>query len=259
MERRFASKAALVTGSSSGIGKATALRLAAEGAAVCVAADRNVEGGRATADEIAQGGGRAVFVQADVSVQEDCRRLVEATLTEWGRLDVLVNNAGVTRRAPLGKLSEELWDRVLDTNLKGPYMMSRFASEPMLAQGGGAIVNVGSVHAERTHPGFAAYAASKAGLCGLTRALALELGPRGVRVNCVLPGTIDVTLYPRRGTADRAAWRPRADERQVMGRRGSPEEVAAAICYLASEEASFANGAALVTDGGLLCELGDVP
>jgi NAD(P)-dependent dehydrogenase (short-subunit alcohol dehydrogenase family) len=259
MTGRFEGKAAIVTGSSSGIGKATALRLAREGASVCIVADRNVEGGQATAAEVAEGGGRAVFVRANVASAEDCRRVAERTGSELGRVDVLVNNAGITRREPFPEATEELWDRVVNVNLKGAFLMSRAVVGDMLRQGGGAIVHVSSVHAEQTHGPFAAYAASKAGLCGLTRAMALELGPRGLRVNCILPGTIDVKLYPRedRESVDRDAWRPRRSDAQVLGRFGSPDEIAAAIAFLASDDASFVNGAALVADGGLLCKLGD--
>jgi 3-oxoacyl-[acyl-carrier protein] reductase len=260
MGGRFDGKVAIVTGSSSGIGKSTALRMAREGAAVCVVANRNAEGGQATADEITRGGGRAAFVQADVSVWADCQRVVEATLAEFGRVDVLVNNAGVTRNAAVQEMTEEFWDAVLGTNLKSAFMMSRFAVADMQKRGAGSIVNVSSVHAEQTRAGHAAYAASKAGMCGMTRAMALEFGPHGVRVNCILPGTIDITLHPRDGRpVDRQAWRPRPSTFQAMGRLGSPDEVAAAICFLASEEAQFVNGATLVADGGLLCILGDRP
>jgi 3-oxoacyl-[acyl-carrier protein] reductase len=155
-------------------------------------------------------------------------------------------------------MDEALWDTVLDTNLKSAYMLSRLAAPDMLERDRGAIVNVSSVHAKQTHGPYAAYAASKAGLCGLTRAMALELGPRGVRVNCILPGTIDTSLYGRKNPpADRAAWRPRRSDAQVFGRMGSPDEIAAAVAFLLSDDASFINGAALVADGGLLCKLGD--
>jgi len=258
MTQRFDGKVAIVTGSSSGIGKAIALRLAREGAAICGAANRNIEGGQATAREIADGGGRSLFVQADVSLAADCQRIVDETLKAFGRVDVLVNNAGITRGAPLDKLDETLWDTVLGTNLKSAYLMSRFAVPDMLSRGWGAVVNVSSVHAEATFPGFGVYAASKAGLCGLTRGLALEFGARGIRFNCILPGTIDTSIYSRTNQpVDRAAWRPRANETQAMKRLGSPEEIAAAAAFLVSDEASFVNGATLTVDGGLLCILRD--
>ncbi len=258
MQRRFEGKVVIVTGSSSGIGKATARRLAEEGAAVCVVANRNAEGGQATAEGIRQAGGSSFFVQADVSSAEDCHRIVDETMAHFGGIDVLINNAGITRFKALPELDEDLWDHVLDTNLKSAYLMSRCAVPHMLQRGRGAVVNVSSVHAEATYPGSAAYAASKAGLCGMTRSLALEFGSRGVRFNCVLPGTIDISLYGRRGEPeDPESWEPRQSPVQVLGRTGSPAEVAAGICFLASDEASFVNGAGLTVDGGLLCVLRD--
>jgi NAD(P)-dependent dehydrogenase (short-subunit alcohol dehydrogenase family) len=258
MDAKLAGKAAIVTGSSSGIGKATALRLSADGAAVCVVANHNVEGGEATVREVLAAGGQAVFVQADVALGEDCQRVAEATLAAFGRADILVNNAGITRTAPLPEMDEGFWDMVLNTNLKSAYLMSRAVIGDMLERGSGSVVNVSSVHADATHAGHAAYAASKAGMCGMTRALACEFGSRGIRFNCILPGTIDISLYGRRNVeVDRGAWEPRASDIQVMKRLGSPDEVAAAIGFLASDDASLVNGATLAVDGGLLGILRD--
>jgi NAD(P)-dependent dehydrogenase (short-subunit alcohol dehydrogenase family) len=258
MDAKLAGRAAIVTGSSSGIGKATALRLAAEGAAMCVVANRNVEGGEATVREIVGNGGSSIFVHADVSSADDCQRVAEAALSALGKVDILVNNAGITRTSPLPSMDEDFWDTVLDTNLKSAYLMSRAVIGDMLQRGSGSVTNVSSVHAVATIAGHAAYAASKAGLCGMTRALACEFGARGVRFNCILPGTIDISLHSRRNTeVDRETWVPRASDIQVMKRLGSPNEIAAAISFLASDDASFVNGATLAVDGGLLGILRD--
>lgn len=258
MSGRFEGKAAIVTGSSSGLGKATALRLAREGAAVCGAANRNTEGGEATAAEVRQTGGKGIFVQADVSVAADCERVVAEAIKAFGRVDVLVNNAGITRGTTLDKFDEALWDQVLDTNLKSAFLMSRAAVPDMLGRGAGSVINVASVHALATYTPFAVYSASKAGLCGLTRGLAVEFAARGIRFNAILPGNIDISLYPRANQAvDRAAWKPHPVEGLPTKRRGTPDEIAAAVAFLASDEASYITGAALVVDGGMLSILRD--
>jgi len=258
MGERFGGKVAIVTGSSSGIGKATALRLAREGAAVCGVANRNVEGGQATAREISDAGGRGLFVQADVGAEADCQRVVAATLAAFGRVDILVNNAGITKGAPLEKLDVAVWDLVHHTNLKSAFLMARAAVPDMLSRGWGRVVNIASVHAVATYAPYAVYSASKAGLCGLTRGLAVEFAGRGICFNCVLPGAIDLSLFPRSNQAvDRAAWRPRPNEAIPAKRTGAPDEIAAAVAFLASDEASYINGAALTVDGGMLSILRD--
>ena len=258
MGGRFDGKVAVVTGSSSGIGKATALRLAREGAAVCGAANRNAAGGEATAREIAEAGGKALFVQADVALAADCERVAAEALKAFGRVDVLVNNAGITRGATLDTCDEALWDALLDTNLKSAFLMSRAVVPDMLTRGAGSVVNVASVHAVATYVPFAVYSASKAGLCGLTRGLAVEFAARGVRFNAILPGNTDTSLHPRSNQAvDRAAWRPRPLDGLPSKRAGTPDEIAAAIAFLASDEASYITGATLVVDGGMLSLLRD--
>lgn len=258
MSGRFDGKVAIVTGSSSGIGKAAALRLAREGAAVCGAANRNAEGGQATAREIAEAGGKALFVQADVSLAADCERVVAETLKAFGRVDVLVNNAGITRGTSLDKFDEALFDQVLATNLKSAFLMSRAVVPDMLKRGLGSVVNIASVHAIATYGAFAVYSASKAGLCGLTRGLAVEFASRGIRFNAILPGNIDTSVHPRGDqVVDRAAWKPRPNEALPIKRAGTPDELAAAVAFLASDEASYITGATLVVDGGMLSILRD--
>ena len=258
MDVRLDGKAAIVTGASSGIGKSIAMCLADAGAAVSVVADKNVAGGTHTVEQIVRSGGRAVFVQADVSVAADCARIVADTVSAFGGVDILVNNAGITTQAMLEQMDEEFWDRTLDTNLKSVYLMSRQVAGWMLKRGSGSVVNIGSIRATATDPGFSAYTASKAGMRGLTRALACEFGGRGIRFNCVEPGTIDTSLdsdHEEIGSQD--ARRPRHSEAQVMKRHGSPDEVAGVVCFLASEQASYVNGSMVLVDGGLVTRLGD--
>jgi NAD(P)-dependent dehydrogenase (short-subunit alcohol dehydrogenase family) len=257
---KLAGKVAIVTGSSSGIGKATALAMARYGSALCVVTNDNPAGADDTVAQIVSAGGKAIFVPADVSVEADCRRIVGRTIDAFGCVDILVNNAGITRSWPLEEMEERQWDQVLDTNLKSVYMMSRFCVTDMLKRSSGSVVSVSSVHASATTGGHAAYAASKAGILGMTRALACEFGPRGIRFNAIAPGTIDISLYPRDNRpVDREQWQPRSSDMQVMNRCGSPDEVAAAVCFLASDDASFINGACLTVDGGLLTHLRDRP
>ena len=258
MDVRLDGKAAIVTGSSSGIGKSIALCLAQAGAAVCVVADKNVAGGTQTVEQIVSAGGRAVFVQADVSVADDCARIVAETVSAFGGVDILVNNAGFTSYSPLEEMDEQFWDRTLNTNLKSVYLMSRQAVGWMLKRRSGSVVSTGSVHATITDPGMSAYATSKAGMQGLTRALGREFGGRGIRFNCVEPGTIDGSIHAHpEGTEAHDAWRPHRSEAQVMKCHGGPDEVANVVCFLASEQASYVNGVTLLVDGGLTTRLGD--
>ena len=255
MDKRLRDRIAIVTGSSSGIGKSIALRMAREGAGVCVVANHNATGGQATTQEITDSGERAIFVQADVSVQADCARVVEETVRTFGQIDVLVNNAGITRGCSLEDMDEAFWDTVIDTNLKSVYLMTRQAVAEMLARGTGAVVSTSSVHALATQPGMSAYAASKAGILGPTRALACEFGMRGIRFNCVLPSATDLSLHQQTDAAARAAWKPRDGRHLVMGRTASPDEIAAIVCFLASDDASYINGAAVPADGGMTAAL----
>jgi 3-oxoacyl-[acyl-carrier protein] reductase len=240
-------KMALVTGASRGIGRAIALELARQGSAVAV----NYRAQAPAADEvvaaIVSAGGRATAVQADVSVAAEAQRLVETTLATLGTLDILVNNAGITRDTLLLRMSEEDWDAVLDTNLKSAFNCVKAAQRTFLRKKAGRIISVGSVAGLRGNAGQANYAAAKAGLVGFTKALARELGSRGITVNLVAPGFIQTdltnTLAPEYVSAILA--------QTPAGRFGQPEDVAAAVAFLASDAAAYITGQVLCVDGGM--------
>jgi 3-oxoacyl-[acyl-carrier protein] reductase len=231
-------RTALVTGGSRGIGKAIAAELAGAGATVVLGYRSGSEEAEAVAAEI---GGRAV--QADVSKPEDARRLVE----EGGEIDILVNNAGVTRDGLLARMSDEDWDVVLDTNLGGVFNTCRAAARGMMKRRGGSIVNISSIVGIHGNPGQTNYSASKAGIIGFTKALARELGSRGVRANVVAPGYVATRLtneLPEELQTAMLANTP-------LGRLGEPEDIAGAVRFLCSDEASFVTGEVLLVDGGL--------
>jgi len=263
MSGTLAGKVALVTGGAAGIGRASALAFAREGATVVVA---DVSGrGEETARAIREQGAEALFVQTDVSRPAEVTELLRRTLSAFGRLDAAHNNAGVEGpRALLTEVSEEEWDRTLGVNLKGVWLSMRAEIPAMLAGGGGCIVNTASVYGLVGARKVSTYVASKHGLVGLTRSAALEWGRRGIRVNAVCPGLIDTemidravlgevpaglgrNLSPRRHIA-RAVLRAR----QPSGRMGSPEEVAEAVLWLCSPASRYVNGHALVVDGGMV-------
>lgn len=241
---------AIVTGAASGIGRATAELLAAEGAAVVVA-DRD-EAGEAVAAGIRTAGGRATFVRCDVTSADDCRRVVEACSATFGGLEVLVNNAGIIRRASVVDTTEAEWDAVMAVNVKSVFLMSKFAIPVMASEGGGAIVNTASGWGLVGGAKAAAYCASKAAVVNLTRAMAIDHGPAGIRVNCVCPGDTDTAMLrseARQLGEDAGAFLAGAADRP-LGRVGTPEDIARAILYLASDAAGFVAGSALVVDGG---------
>ena len=231
-------KTALVTGASRGIGRAIALELARAGASVVIGYRSGAEEAEAVATEA---GGRAV--QADVSSADDARRLVD----EAGDLDILVNNAGVTRDGLLARMPEDDWRAVLDTNLGGVFHTCRAAARGMMRRRSGAIVNISSVVGLHGNPGQTNYAASKAGIIGFTKALARELGSRGVRANVVAPGYIDTRLTQTLAAELKEAMLTNTP----LGRFGQPEDVARAVRFLCSDEASFITGEVLLVDGGL--------
>jgi NAD(P)-dependent dehydrogenase (short-subunit alcohol dehydrogenase family) len=251
---------ALVTGGAMGLGRAIALRLAEAGAAVLVA-DLDLAGGRETVEAIAALGGTAEAMVADVADVAQGRAAVEEAVATFGRLDVLVNNAGIFPFAATLRLVEAEWDRVLDVNLKGAFFLAQAAARLMIAaRRGGRIVNIASVAALRPGGNLAHYDASKGGLLTLTRALALEFAPHSITANAILPGEID-TPGTRGNTSDLnqqggvAVVDMRAPEflaRIPLGRLGQPEDVANAALFLASGAATYITGASLVVDGGYL-------
>jgi NAD(P)-dependent dehydrogenase (short-subunit alcohol dehydrogenase family) len=249
----LANKVAIVTGGSSGIGRAISLLFAREGAKVMIADINSAEDSLAT---IRNAGGQAEFIKTDVSDSSQVRRLVSETLRMLGTVDVVCNNAGIELLKLLTETGEDEWDRVIDINLKGPFLVSKYVLPHMMSKKDGVIVNIASqlgvVGAER----FSAYCASKGGLILLTKAMALECAKYGVRVNCVCPGAIETPMLDREVNLEK-----RPDEARIrfvskhpVGRLGSPEEVANAVLFLASDKASFITGEALLVDGAYVAQ-----
>jgi NAD(P)-dependent dehydrogenase (short-subunit alcohol dehydrogenase family) len=245
-------KVALITGASSGIGRATAEAFAARGARVVLAARREDELA-ALANEIKDQGGSASFVVTDVSVAQDVERMVAHTIEIFGRLDYAVNNAGIEGQfVSVAELPEEEWDRVLDINLKGTFLCLKYEARGMLAGGhGGAIVNVGSINSFLGFPSGAAYVSSKHGLIGLTTSVSAELAPQGIRVNLVCPGIIVTPMHQRlRGLLGDEIYDNVLQQRVHTRRAGRPEEIARSVVFLCSDEASYITGTTLTPDGG---------
>ncbi len=251
MNNRLAGKTAIITGAASGIGAATAERFCQEGAAVLVV-DWNGEGAAAVAQSLDPTGQRAGYVQGDVQDEATAAASVQAALERWGRLDIVVNNAAVASALDLLEFTPDEFDRVLGVNLKGPLLFCKHAVPAMRRTGGGAIVNVASISSTCGIPKQPLYAPSKGGLLQMTRQLAVQYAEDNIRVNAVSPGTIETPLL--RPLTDDVAGHERhlawLRARHPLGRFGQPEEVAAAILFIASDEASFITGANLAVDGG---------
>ena len=254
----FDERVAVVTGGASGIGRAIAQLFAARGAKVCIA-DVNAEGAAAVAAELEASGGEAFAVATDVADDASVAAMIAAVEARWGGLHSLVNCAGIDRPTRLEDLSEEVYDAIQGVDLKGVYLVTRRALPLMVRSGGGAVVNISSIMAWYTAPGYVAYTAAKAGVIGMTRALAVELGPQGIRVNAVCPGFIDTPIWQRNLDAmaptEAAAFAERIRGLHPVGRRGRPEDVALATAYLCSDEAAFVSGSHLVVDGGVSTQL----
>ena len=244
----FDEKVAIITGAASGIGAATAMLLAKQGAAVCIA-DIDDERGEAVAATINAEGGRALFLPTDVSDAKQLETMVAKTVAHFGRLDILNNNAWWAQPGSVIDLDEDGWDRTLAISLKSAFLASKYAIPAMLASGGGVIIHIGSVHALEGYSNFAAYDAAKGGLTSLTKAMAIDHSP-DIRVNVVHPGTILTPCWHGVSENDRK----RVAEGLPAKRLGRPEEVAQAVAFLASAKASYITGAALTVDGGLSCQ-----
>jgi len=244
-------KRALITGGTSGMGRATAVLFVQEGARIAITG-RNEARGREVVAEIEQAGGTAIFIHSDVRLAEDCRRAVEETLRAFGRLDILFNNAGVLYANTVLDCTEEEWDLTLDTNLKGTYLMSKFALPTMVAQGSGVIINNASGWGLVGGDAAAAYCASKGGVVLLTKAMAIDHARQGIRVNCVCPGDVDTPMLPEDAQRRGMKWEEYLADaaNRPMGRVGRPEEIAKAVLFLASDDSSFVTGAVLAVDGG---------
>jgi NAD(P)-dependent dehydrogenase (short-subunit alcohol dehydrogenase family) len=248
---RLANKVALITGGTSGIGEATALLFAKEGAKVAVTG-RNESRGRAMAAQLLERGSEAIFLRSDVRNAEECHRAVEVTVRSFGRLDILFNNAGVFYPDTTLECSEEKWDLQIDINLKGTFLMSKFALPSMIAQGSGVIINNSSGWGIVGGDKAVAYCASKGGVVLLTKAMAIDHGRQGIRVNCICPGDVDTPMLPQDARLRGLDWNAyiAGCANRPMGRIGTAEEIAKAVLFLASDDSSFMTGAALVVDGG---------
>lgn len=244
-------KRAIVTGGGHGIGRASALLLAERGAAVVIA-DRHQENGSGVAQEIARAGGRSVFVPCDVSSAEDCRRTVEQTRETFGGLEILVNSAGIIRRSTVCEITDDDWDLVMGVNVRSIMLMGRYAIPVMRSSGGGSIVNIGSGWGMSGGGQAVSYCASKGAVVNMTRAMAIDHGPDGIRVNCVCPGDTDTGMLEdeaRQLGEDEAAFLADAADRPLQ-RIGQPVDIARMVEFLAGNAAAFVTGAIIPVDGG---------
>jgi len=244
-------KVAVITGAGSGIGRTIALLFARQGAQIC-SADLNLAHAEETAHVIAQEGGRAIAVQVDVSHRSNVEKLAQQVIAEFGRVDILCNNAGIGHTGSVLECTEDEWDTVMAVNVKSVYLCSHFFLPHMLSQGEGNIINTASVLGMGGVPKRAVYSASKGAIIALTRQMAIEFAGDNIRVNCISPGTVSTAWVERllAESPDPEAARQNLNARHPLGRLCTPDEVAYAALYLASSESAFATGTNLVIDGG---------
>lgn len=240
-------KCALITGASRGIGAAIALRLAKDGFNIAINCRSGIEKAQQVAEEIRKLGRRAEVFQADVADEQQCADMVKAVVQSFGGIDVLVNNAGITKDGLLLRMSPSQFDDVINTNLRSAFLMIRYVSPIMLKARSGRIINIASVAGVYGNQGQANYSASKAGLIGLTKSVSKELGSRGINCNAVAPGLISTDMAAQLGEETQKA----INERTSLKRIGRPEEIAAAVSFLASKDSSYITGQVLLVDGGL--------
>jgi NAD(P)-dependent dehydrogenase (short-subunit alcohol dehydrogenase family) len=249
---RLEGKAGVVTGGGSGLGREVVLALTREGARIIVF-DKNPEGGEKVVDEVTAADGAAVFQEGDVTREDDIVLAIRRCRDEFGAFDVMHNNAGIQVEAPLHETTNEQWDAVNDVNLKGVFWGCKHAVIAMRETGGGSIINTASVLALTGDPFLPAYTATKTGVLGLTRAIAVDYASEKIRCNCVCPGDMETPMIEKyfNATPDPAAARKEMEEAYPGKRIAHPREVAQAVLYLASDESEFVNGTQIVVDGGL--------
>ncbi len=244
---RLIDKVAIITGAASGIGKATAKLFAEHGAKVVVA-DIDEDGGNQTVTDIQSVGNEAIFVQTDVTIKADTDQMVAQTLKNYGKLDTLLNSAGIAMRLPVAELPEEDWHRCLDVNLNGVFLCAKAAIPAMQKNGGGSIINMSSIYGIVGADVRAAYVASKGAVTNLTRGMALDYAEDNIRVNCICPGFVETPLVA--GVIKTPEEYQKLANKHPMRRLGQPEEIAYGALYLASDESAFVTGIALPIDGG---------
>jgi len=252
IKMKLSGKVAIITGATDGIGKATALKFAAEGAKV-IMIGRSEAKGRSAETEVRKLGD-AFYVQADVSDSSHVKRFVEETIKKYGRIDVLVNNAGIVHAGTILTTSEEKWDEIIDINLKGVFLCCKYIVPHMQKNGGGVIVNVGSINSMMAMENEAAYDASKGGVLMLTKAIAVDFAKSNIRVNCILPGAVESTMLNAslNAASDPAQAREWTIQRHPVHRFGKPEEIADVALFLAADAPPFLTGAVIPVDGGIM-------